>query len=1067
MQFHYRAFPVMLLAGALLLCAPQPAEATPACLDGTDVMQPDGNIFRLHLRGDEYFSWHETEDGYAVLMSPADGYWEYARPDPARAAFLAIPGARVGLVDPLALGLEKHALPDLALLGEELLMRQRTVRENPVPLEVPEPAGSALQTTKADAPPLPPRALVPVSGTKTIRNIVLLACFSNHWNTGASTVSASYGRVAASEYTNLFNQVGHTTDGAVGSVRDYYKEVSYGKLTIESAVFRWVRLPQNESYYGADGTYQDTNWMQLISDAINAADSAGLNFSQGDSDGDGWVDCLTVIHSGHGQEITGNPSACIWSKQGELNAVVTKDGVKMKRCHTEPALRGLTSSTSIIRIGLICHEMGHFFGLPDLYDYSNSTDGIGKWGLMAYGGWNGSEGNRPAHFSAFSKYMLGFVKPVMAHSQAGVTLARVEDNAAVLLLRDGMSNREYYLIENRARTGFDNDTSSIFPGLLIYHVDSKSSNNSLATWAHPLLKLEEADGDNSLGTIESPTAVLSEAGDAWTSSSGLSGGFRDQTGSASANAMRYQSAAYNRSDNSSYYSYLRANSFSAAANTMSCNIQTLRTTVSNQTVYSSGYTVAWVPCSQAAQYEIQEGSRATLTGFSDGAESEDDMYENWHLSGSVRRSSAGQRTGSYSYLMQLYDGYTWYSPVQSLTLQKPFNVTASSSISFYLVSHLHADGGYLTCEVSKDGGSTWHTLGAYNGYINSWAAHSFNYAALNAKGINVGDSCVIRFVMNAEQAYGWSAFPDWGFGLDDIAITGAEISGYSGWTTLSSNVTATSYAVSSRTNGVFAYRVRAYANSAWQVYGAEGAVTAILPTITLSLTGSPMPEAGGVAFVTATLSQTSPMPVAVNLAFSGLATETNDFTVVPLSISVPPGNLSGSLTLTAVQDSADETNETIVVDISSILNGEETGVQRVTATILDDDAPPGSFEEWVQNFCPGMALPTAFTNDYDADGVQNGFHYAFGANLETNAPLLNIFTVTNAPVVDIPKQMTQTVSYVDIWLEGTRYLAPDLVSWATNGIHAIDDASEPTNRCWHVPDAIGTNAFFRLRGHLK
>ena len=47
-----------------------------------------------------------------------------------------------------------------------------------------------------------------------------------------STVNASYGRVAVSEYSNLFNQVSHTSDGAVGSVRDYYAEVSYGKLTV-------------------------------------------------------------------------------------------------------------------------------------------------------------------------------------------------------------------------------------------------------------------------------------------------------------------------------------------------------------------------------------------------------------------------------------------------------------------------------------------------------------------------------------------------------------------------------------------------------------------------------------------------------------------------------------------------------------------------------------------------------------------------------------------------------------------------------------------------------------------
>src|SRR5439155_2540853 len=49
------------------------------------------------------------------------------------------------------------------------------------------------------------------------------------------------------------------------------------------------------------------------------------------------------------------------------------------------------------------------------------------------------------------------------------------------------------------------------------------------------------------------------------------------------------------------------------------------------------------------------------------------------------------------------------------------------------------------------------------------------------------------------------------------------------------------------------------------------------PTVSLSLSGSPMAEAGGVATVTATLSGVSVHSVTVNLAFSGTATITNDY----------------------------------------------------------------------------------------------------------------------------------------------------------------------------------------------
>src|SRR5206468_1693240 len=112
------------------------------------------------------------------------------------------------------------------------------------------------------------------------------------------------------------------------------------------------------------------------------------------------------------------------------------------------------------------------------------------------------------------------------------------------------------------------------------------------------------------------------------------------------------------------------------------------------------------------------------------------------------------------------------------------------------------------------------------------------------------------------------------------------------------------------------------------------------PTVTLSLSGSPIAEAGGVATVTATLSGPSGQTVTVDLAFSGTATLGSDYTNSGTSIVIPPGSTNGTVTLTAVQDSLDEVDETIIVDISGVTNGAESGTQQVTATISDDDSPP-------------------------------------------------------------------------------------------------------------------------------
>ncbi|MCE5230826.1 M6 family metalloprotease domain-containing protein [bacterium] len=794
---------------ATLTFGARDARAVTAFPRPVELAQPDGQKIQVQLRGDEYFSWNETEAGYAIARD-TDGYWKYARPSDKAAKFDVIPNARVGRVDPKTLKLTPRAMPNRAQLQKQLRAAHNQVMDSSASIQ-PAP--------KLMTEPTPDEPRVPVSGTVTIRNIVILACFNDHWDSGYGTVSSSYGRQNTTEYDNLFNQTSYTTDGAVGSVRDYYYEVSYGKLVIQTYVTPWVRLPQTEAYYGADGTSKDTYWQTMISDAISAADTAGFNFAQGDSDSDGWVDCLTVIHSGYGQEYGGAPSTYIWSKQGEMTSVVTADGVKMKRVHTEPALRS-TAGTGITRIGVVCHEMGHFFGLPDLYDYSASTLGIGSWGIMASGSWNGSDGKSPAHFCAWSKYMLGFIKPTIIHSGSAISLPKAETNAVAHIVSDGMSN-EYFMVENRAKTGFDN-ASEIYPGMLIEHIYPASANNDLGTWAHPVVKIEEADGDDSLGSYVS----YSEAGDVWTSTNGLAGGFRDQTGNQSTNAMIYQAAAdYNRTNDPAYYTYNQLSGFSAAGDTMTYNASTLKPVVASQTVTSPNYTVGWSASTNASLYEIQEGSPITQTSFSDGAESASDMDAKWYLSGTVLRDSGGAHAGSYSYAMHRYYSGKWYSSVQSMSMRTPFKVTASTVVSFYMLCHLDTNNGYLKCQISNDNGNTWHTLGTYSGYTDPWAYRSFNYSAINAAGISLNDMCVLRFVANFEYTSGWGTFPGYGYAIDDVSITNTEYSDYGNWTTLSSSVGTNSYAVTGRSNGVHAYQVRAYANSAWQGFGSVGTAT--------------------------------------------------------------------------------------------------------------------------------------------------------------------------------------------------------------------------------------------------
>ncbi len=40
--------------------------------------QPDGSTFRAHLKGDEYFSWIETDNKMIIVKSKKSGFYEFA-----------------------------------------------------------------------------------------------------------------------------------------------------------------------------------------------------------------------------------------------------------------------------------------------------------------------------------------------------------------------------------------------------------------------------------------------------------------------------------------------------------------------------------------------------------------------------------------------------------------------------------------------------------------------------------------------------------------------------------------------------------------------------------------------------------------------------------------------------------------------------------------------------------------------------------------------------------------------------------------------------------------------------
>ena len=82
--------------------------------------------------------------------------------------------------------------------------------------------------------------------------------------------------------------------------------------------------------------------------------------------------------------------------------------IKVNDYTIQSQLGGATAcdASTIMGVGTIAHETGHAFGLPDLYDTSGSSQGIGGWGLMGAG--NYARPYSPASFDAWSLLALGW-----------------------------------------------------------------------------------------------------------------------------------------------------------------------------------------------------------------------------------------------------------------------------------------------------------------------------------------------------------------------------------------------------------------------------------------------------------------------------------------------------------------------------------------------------------------------------------------------------------------------------------------------------------------------------------
>lgn len=263
-----------------------------------------------------------------------------------------------------------------------------------------------------------------------------------------------------------------------GELNDYFREVSYGRMSLTGDVTPvWYTL-KGVKYYGAGREKPET----LVLDAVKAADK-DVNFLN--------YEYILIVHAGDDQDRSGNPDDITsFSSISKGYAVLTDEG---------RLSFGVICVAEMDPIGPYAHLLARTLGLPKLYHAEKFASGkyteddyVGEWGLMAHGLW-ANNGSTPVHPCAWSKIKLGWmpnakVEELQEGLEGTFNLAPHEELSPDMphAIKLPLGEKTYYLIEARKKVGYD----SYLPGegVLIFYVDeSKESGKGILKLvdAHP------------------------------------------------------------------------------------------------------------------------------------------------------------------------------------------------------------------------------------------------------------------------------------------------------------------------------------------------------------------------------------------------------------------------------------------------------------------------------------------------------------------------------------------------------------------------------------------------------
>ena len=531
---------------AFSLClAPSAAYAGPALEIEQGYVQPDGATFQAGQRGDEFFHYVRTTEGLLVQKSPADQTWYYVTSEGFGLALgpRADEAAPANALAPSVLANDTGKMAYSALGGGAYVPRDRGVGEA-VTLSDIEAAQAASGAGARNA-----RSVAQTETSLPLITIVIGFAGDEGTNLGPDDIvtgpDGSTWKASEQRYRDDYDWNRLLYSGE-NSITNYYATMSNDK-------FSWTPATEETSAYGeggntnaydapGDGVIHVTldrnhgNWKgaEFMSpeakdqhdayvDALNEA-SQYIDFANYDANGNGVLEptevCLLFIVAGYessGGEIDPSTWACRWQLSSmdkdsfapativnpiTHSEIVVDDYITMGEILTNDVVTAQPMPTSTV-----AHELGHYLGLPDLYDINYTANDpeatvdqfpwlaydVSELSLMAGGSWgryitdSGDTVFVPVSLDPYCLERLGYIEPVEVAADGTHDASTFWSGKGYQCLRVPTSTEgEYYLVENRQYESFDLGLTSGYRvdhnkekpqyynetgGVVIWHID--------------------------------------------------------------------------------------------------------------------------------------------------------------------------------------------------------------------------------------------------------------------------------------------------------------------------------------------------------------------------------------------------------------------------------------------------------------------------------------------------------------------------------------------------------------------------------------------------------------------